>query len=211
MKLPTFRALRAKLTTSSDVAEALTTNAAQLASARGEMADLEAMRPGLLLNAEDSAVDAHEARLVDVRRLVARLEARSEALEVELAEVGAREAEAALTKRRIDAQTKADAARAWLHGRYAVIARELVEGIAAIQEAEAEAQRASTALAEAGQPGQVLGVECLTTFHRDEEGKTTYMSPNPSIVQHLRLPEIRTQYGEVVVPGFNDRELQFCL
>lgn len=152
MKFPTFRAIKAKLLTSDDVAAALTTNAAQLVSSSAELADMEAQRSGLLLNADDAVVDAHEARLVDARRLVARLEAQSDALEVELAEIGAREAEAAIAKRRDDVAAQAAASERWLRDVYPVLARQMVEGMSGVAAAEKEVDRLNDALLAAGSP-----------------------------------------------------------
>lgn len=187
MKLPSFRSLKAKLTTSTDVATALTTNAAQLASMRGDLADMEAMRPGLLLDGDDSAVDAHEARLVEVRRTVARLEARSDALEAELATAGAREADAALTKRRADAKARAEAVERWLRDTYPDAARSIVEGLQELAAAEREVRKTNDALVAAGRDGEALPM-IETRVHGQETPGSLTLNTSLMPVPELDVP-----------------------
>ncbi len=192
MKLPTlspFGKLKKTLATSDAVTAEIARHDEHLAATRAALDALEAERAAALLDATDAELDAIDARGREASIALDRLQARRGALALQHVEILQAEAGAALDQRRVEAESRAIAARKWLDGRYAALAREMVDGLTKVREAEADIAAVNNALAATGRHQDAVGP--VESLHGMEgvPGRQTLV-PLPSIAKLTRLVPI---------------------
>ncbi len=205
MKLPSFRAARAKITNSADLAAEVDQHRVMLGEAMAGLATLDAARRDVLLSDDDAAICTHEAKAAEARITVARLEARLDALGEQEAEIAAAEAAKALDARRRAIEDRAAEMARWLRDTYPEIARELVDALAELHAVERETAAVNAALADVGREvDHVRGPHeraamVLGPAEGMEAGAALGAGTLTSLGSSLRLPEIT---GGVRAPGW---------
>lgn len=157
--------LRKSAATAASIQAAIAEAGEELKAAQSTLARLQQERAGLLLEASDKELEAHDAKIARAGRDIDRLQAGIDALSKSHAAQVAAEAETALAAT-LDAATAAHREGIELVGKYAEHAQAIVAILRRLQEIEVQRQAANAAARSTGRAFKLPQVEAVTSANR---------------------------------------------